>query len=121
MRAGRRWTLEEGEFVLARLCLWRVETIARHLGRTPRAVRRWLERNHQAPTLHDLVTSGQASASTGYTPQALTAMARAGRQCSSAGSAFRRCFALATKEHDGNNGEWWKHIALDVGINMWNQ
>lgn len=76
---GRRWTVDDEWVVLTRVRVWRVETIARRLGRTPKAVRRWCERNRVAPTTDEWVTSGIAAGLTGLSPQRLTALARAKR------------------------------------------
>lgn len=78
-RRGQPWTVAEAEEVVRRLTTWRLATIARRLGRSEKGVRHWLWRHRQAPTLQDLVTSGLAAELSGYTPQHLTALARAGR------------------------------------------
>jgi hypothetical protein len=74
----RRWTADEADLAVTYLPYWRVETIARALGRTPAAVRSWCARHGQWPTTQHLVTSGWAAQLTGLTPQRLTALARAG-------------------------------------------
>lgn len=76
---GRRWTADDEWVVISRLTRWRVETIARHLGRTPKAVRRWMERTGQYPQTQDLVTSGVAAEVTGRSPGHLRRLARTGR------------------------------------------
>lgn len=76
---GRLWSVDEAHFVSARIRLWTVGAIARHLGRSERAVRHWCERNRVAPTRDEWVTSGIAAELTGLSPQALTKAARAGR------------------------------------------
>lgn len=75
----RPWTTDECHFVSSHIRIWRVETIAARIGRTPKAVRRWCERNRVAATRDEWVTSGIAAEMTGLTPQGLTKMARAGR------------------------------------------
>jgi len=82
MMAGphRRWRPDEEAFVRAAIAYMTVPTIAARLGRTPKAVLRWMERHRVFPTrTGDYVTSGVASRLTGLKPQTLTALARAGR------------------------------------------
>lgn len=79
MMAGphRRWRPDEEAFVRAAIAYMTVPTIAARLGRTPKAVLRWMERHRVYPTrTGDYVTSGVASRLTGLTPQELTALAR---------------------------------------------
>lgn len=73
------WSRAEELLVIQEVDRLRTETLARRLGRTPKAVRRWCERNRVWATDGGRLTSGWAARASGYTPQALTAMARAGR------------------------------------------
>ncbi len=77
-RAGCRWTPAEDELLAGRVTTWRTETIARHLGRSTRAVRRRIERRGWYPSRMDLVQSSIAAEITGLSPQHLTALARRG-------------------------------------------
>lgn len=54
----------------------RVETLARRLGRTPKAVLRWCERNRVFPCRGSWWTTGQAAQVTGLSPQHLSALCR---------------------------------------------
>jgi hypothetical protein len=73
------YTFDEEALIVSRLTCWTRPTIARHLGRTPRAIRGWCWRHGQNPRNQHLLTSGQAAKITGLSQQWLTEMARAGR------------------------------------------
>lgn len=75
----RRFTADEEQFISDRLPIWTLDAIARHLGRTRQSVERYCWRKHHAATTQDLVTSGQAAALTGRSPQRITALARQGK------------------------------------------
>jgi excisionase family DNA binding protein len=76
---GRRWTVTEQTFVVDRLTIWRIETIAAHLGRTPKAVIRWCERHGQAVCHQDLWTTGMVGAAIGRSDATVRRWAREGR------------------------------------------
>lgn len=78
-RHRRHWTDAEEQFVSDHLHYWGVAAIARHLGRTEKAVRRYQERRGLFCCTGWLLTSGHASRLCGCSPQRLTALARAGR------------------------------------------
>lgn len=51
-------------------------TLARHLGRSPKAVEQWCWRHGCFPTRGSWYTSGEAARRTGLSPQWLTALCR---------------------------------------------
>ncbi|MGD9893449.1 MAG: hypothetical protein AB7U18_19375 [Dehalococcoidia bacterium] len=69
--AGRRWTEAEATFVIDNLTRWRIETIGRRLGRTPKAIHRYLQRHGQYVTQQVLITTGVAAALCGRTQMTL--------------------------------------------------
>jgi len=75
----RRWSEAERRLLLDYLGQWSRAALARRLGRSEAAVRNYCQRTGLAPTRQLWVTSGVAAALTGYTPQYLTRLARAGR------------------------------------------
>lgn len=77
--AHRPWSAAERDYLIDRLTTTPLAEIARRLGRTPKAVSRYCEREGLYPTRQDLLTSGDAAPLYGLTPQRLTALARAGR------------------------------------------
>lgn len=76
MRAHRRWTEEEDQFLSDHLHYWSRGAIGRHLGRTAKAVEQRMARARLFPTRLHLLTSGEMSRLTGLSPQHLTALAR---------------------------------------------
>ncbi len=75
-RLLRVWTLEDEYFLISHLTIWTDAAIARHLGRTEEAVKRYRWRLKQHCFNQDVIPSGLASELTGLSPQRLTAMAR---------------------------------------------
>lgn len=78
-RHGERWTWAEDATLTLNVQRQSVETLARRLGRSPRAVRKRFRRLNLAPTRDEWLTSTQAAAVMGCTPQWVTHLARQGR------------------------------------------
>lgn len=77
--AHRRWLPGERDALIDWVTCVPLPEIARRLGRTPKAVTRYCEREGIYPTRQDLLASGDAARAYGVRAQWLTAQARAGR------------------------------------------
>lgn len=66
---SRLWTADEEFILILRRENWKVETIARKLGRTPKAVLMKARKLNCWPTNGELMTSGEAAKISGYTQQ----------------------------------------------------
>ena len=61
------------------LSVWTIDAIAKRLGRTRKSVVQWCQRNGQYPTRQQWVTSGQAAELTGWSPQWIVRLVKAGK------------------------------------------
>jgi hypothetical protein len=78
-RLLRIWTIEEEYFMISHLTIWTDSTIARHLGRTEYAVRKYRQRLHQHYANQDLISTGQLAKLVNKSPQYIRRMAREGK------------------------------------------
>lgn len=77
--AGKRWTAAEAISAALWVGRYRDATIARKLGRTPKAVRQWRERQRLFPSTQEWLTTSQAAELAGVSDRAMRRWARAGR------------------------------------------
>lgn len=77
-RRGRAWSFAEMSFVDLHVGTLTDAQIGAYLGRTPKAVRQWRERNHIAPTRTTArwMTSGEAARMLGVSQQTVTRWCR---------------------------------------------